>query len=271
MLDGLAQAFSESQRLRRHVAFLYEKGSIYLVTDGNLLFHGCIPLDPDGSFTQVSCDDTSYSGRDYLDFCDRIARRAWTQGDQDALDWMYYLWCGPHSPLSGRVVKTFERSFVADKAAWAEPRNPYYELSDKEEVAQAILHEFGLEGDHCRIINGHTPVRAKAGESPIRANGHKLVIDGGFCEAYHDTTGIAGYTLVSGSHDLRIKAHRPFRGIEAALDDNADIMSDSDVINRYDHQVLVGETDRGAVIREQIADLQALLAAYRDGAIPERV
>ena len=133
-----------------------------------------------------------------------------------------------------------------------------------------ILAEFGLAGPQCRIINGHTPVHVSEGEKPVRARGRKLIIDGGFCEAYHTTTGIAGYTLVSGSHDIRIKAHRPFRGIAAALDDNADIMSESDVICRYDHQVLVSETDRGAAIAEKIADLTMLIKAYEEGRIAER-
>ena len=270
MLDGLAQAFRESGRLRRHVGFLYERGSLYLVRDGNLLFHGCIPMRPDGGFETVVCEGEPRSGRAYLDFCDHIARRAWTQGDQAALDWMYYLWCGAHSPLSGRVVKTFERAFVRDRAAWKEPRDPYYELSDDEDTCVRILAEFGLAGPQCRIINGHTPVRVSEGEKPVRARGRKLIIDGGFCEAYHTTTGIAGYTLVSGSHDIRIKAHRPFRGIAAALDDNADIMSESDVICRYDHQVLVSETDRGAAIAEKIADLTMLIKAYEEGRIAER-
>ena len=270
VLDGLEDAFRESSRLQRHIAFMYERGSIYLVRDGNLLFHGCIPLEGDGSFSAVTIGGRPYRGREYLDFCDRIARRAWTRGDEFALDWMYYLWCGAHSPLSGRVVKTFERAFVSDPAAWVEPRDPYYTLSDEAGVATRILHEFGLDGPECRIINGHTPIRASSGESPVRANGRELIIDGGFCSAYHEKTGIAGYTLVSGSHALRIKAHRPFRGIEAALDDNADIMSDNDVIERYDHQVLVSETDAGERIRGQIADLEELLAAYEDGSIPEQ-
>lgn len=269
VLDGLRTAFRESGRLHRHVAFLYEQGSVYLVRDGNLLFHGCIPLEPDGTLSTVVCEGAPYRGRSYLDFCDRIARRAWTLGDQAALDWMYYLWCGAHSPLSGRVVKTFERSFVGDRHAWGEPRNPYFDLSDSPEVCARILAEFGLTGPDCRIINGHTPVRAAAGESPIRAGGRKLVIDGGFCNAYHKRTGIAGYTLVSGSHALRIKAHRPFLGVEAALDDNADILSDNDVIDRHTHQVLVAETDKGALIRSQIADLEALVRAFEQGTIPE--
>lgn len=271
VLQGLAAAFRDADRLHRHVAFLYEEGSIYRVCDGNLLLHGCVPLREDGSLQDVMCDGTPLSGRAYLDFCDRMARRAWTRGDQDALDWMYYLWCGAHSPLSGRVVKTFERAFVSDRAAWAEPRDPYFDLANRADVCERILAEFGLTGPECRIINGHTPVRAAAGESPVRAGGRRIIIDGGFCEAYHEKCGIAGYTLVSGSHDLRIKAHRPFLGIEAALDDNADIMSESDVIRRYDHQVLVGETDRGRELRRQIADLEDLLAAFLDGSIPEHL
>ncbi|MBP3885285.1 MAG: fructose-1,6-bisphosphatase [Olsenella sp.] len=270
VLDGLADAFRDSGRLRRHVGFLYEKGSLYLVHDGNLLLHGCIPMQADGTFSRVLCEGVPMAGKTYLDFCDHIARRAWAQGDQSALDWMYYLWCGAHSPLSGRVVKTFERAFVRDRAAWEEPRDPYYELSNDEDTCIRILAEFGLSGPQCRIINGHTPVRVAKGETPVRANGRKLIIDGGFCEAYHKTTGIAGYTLVSGSHDIRIKAHRPFRGIEAALDDNADIMSESDVICRYDHQVLVSETDRGKQIAEKIADLTLLIKAYEEGRIAER-
>ena len=270
LLHGIAQAFGESGRLHRHISFFYERGSLYLVRDGNLLFHGCIPMAKDGSFSRVMCNGELLSGRAYMDFCDHVARRAWSQGDQDALDWMYYLWCGAHSPLSGRVVKTFERAFVPDKAAWEEPRNPYYELSNDERACERILAEFGLAGPTCRIINGHTPVKASSGESPVRANGRKLVIDGGFCKAYHKKTGIAGYTLVSGSHDMRIKAHRPFDGIDSALDDNADIMSESDVICRYDHQVLVAETDRGDDIRERIEDLSHLVAAYREGLIVEK-
>ena len=160
---------------------------------------------------------------------------------------------------------------MSDRAAWKEPRDPYYELSDDEDTCVRILAEFGLAGPQCRIINGHTPVRVAEGETPVRANGRKLIIDGGFCEAYHETTGIAGYTLVSGSHDIRIKAHRPFRGIEAALDDNADIMSESDVICRYDHQVLVSETDRGGTISERIEDLTRLIGDYRQGRIAEQV
>lgn len=269
IVDKLANAFSQSDRLRRHVGFLYETGSIYLVHNGNLLFHGCLPLTPEGKFAHVACDDgVKRSGKDYLDFCDRIARRAWKTGEQEALDWMYYLWCGAHSPLSGRVVKTFERTFVEDEGCWKESNDPYFSLTQDPAICDAILQEFGL-GPEGHIINGHTPVKVRAGQSPVRAGGKLLVIDGGFAQAYHARTGIAGYTLVQSAHHLRIKAHRPFRNLDAALDTNADIMSETDVLERYDIPHLVGDTDKGIELREQIADLNELLRCYRSGELAE--
>jgi fructose-1,6-bisphosphatase-3 len=270
VMDGLVHAFASSGRLHRQIAFLYDKGSIYLVHNGNLLFHGCIPLEPDGSFSTVICGGIPYSGRAYLDFCDRIARKAWQTGDQMSLDWMYYLWCGAHSPLSGRVVKTFERTFVEDKECWKEPEDPYYSLTHDPEVCGKILEEFGLDGKRGHIINGHTPVRAIDGESPTRAGGRLLVIDGGFCQAYHKKTGIAGYTLISSPHHLRIKAHRPFQSVAAALVDNSDIQSETDVLENYSNTRHVSDTDNGEQIRAQIADLRALLSAYRSGTLAER-
>lgn len=270
VMDGLTSAFRESDRLRRHVGFLFEKGSIYLVRNGNLLFHGCIPLEEDGSFSPVLCEGVAYRGRAYLDFCDRIARRAWHQADQVSLDWMWYLWCGRHSPLSGRVVKTFERAFVKDRKTWVEPEDPYYRLTHDPAVCDRVLAEFGLSGSHSHIINGHTPVKAKSGESPMRAGGKLLIIDGGFCSAYHKKTGIAGYTLISGATGMRIKAHRPFQSVEAALDENADIESEVTVIEHEPRLLRIDDTDTGADIREQILELRALLEAYRSGVLPER-
>ena len=270
IVDGIAHAFAESDRLHRHVDFLYKKGSLYRIHDGNLLFHGCIPLTPDGGFADVPCGDhVLRHGRAYLDYCDAIARRAWNSGDQSALDWMYYLWCGAHSPLSGRVVKTFERTYVEDESTWAEPRDPYYALGNDPAVCTRILCEFGLDPEHGHIVNGHTPVIAQAGQSPVRAGGRMLVIDGGFAEPYHKKTGIAGYTLVTSSQHLRIKAHRPWRDLATALDTNADIMSETDVLERYHEPRRVGDTDTGAEIREQLADLHDLLDAYRSGALAE--
>ena len=271
VVRGLVKSFRASDRLRRHVAFLYEHGSLYLVRNGNLLFHGCIPLEADGTFSTVICEGYPYSGRSFMDFCDRIARRAWMQGDQNALDWMWYLWCGKHSPLSGRVVKTFERSLVDDRSAWEEPQDPYFYATRSSAVCEEILEEFGLSGEHSHIINGHKPVRAIDGESPIKGEGRLLVIDGGFCEAYHKQTGIAGYTLISTAESMRIKAHRPFMGIEAAIEDNADILSESTTIEREEPPLRIRDSNTGVRLMEQIDCLHQLLDAYRTGLVKERV
>lgn len=270
VMDGLVEAFRESDRLHRHAAFLFEKGSVYLVHNGNLLFHGCVPLEEDGSLSEVVGEGVPYRGKSYLDFCDRVARRAWHRGDQRALDWMWYLWCGRHSPLSGRVMKTFERTFVDDKRAWVEREDPYFKLTEKREVCEAILADFGLTGEHSHIVNGHKPVREREGESPIKGDARRLVVDGGFCEAYHKTTGIAGYTLISSADGLRIKAHRPFLSVEAALAANADILSNTTVIEREEPRLRVAETDHGRHLAADIADLHELLDCYRDGTIKER-
>ena len=272
VMDGLSAAFADSDRLRRHARFLFESGSVYKVCNGRLLFHGCIPLEADGSFSAVTSDGRAYRGRAYLDYVDRMARRAWTTGDQLALDWMWYLWCGSHSPLAGRVMKTFERAYVADEAAWKEPQDPYFDLTRDPEVAARVLAEFGLTGPRAHIVNGHTPVHEIDGDTPVRANGQLLVIDGGFCQAYHETTGIAGYTLIADARGLRLKAHRPFMGVKAALSGNVDIASAHEQVidDMRETPVRVADTDRGARIRGRIADLTALLTAYREGDLPER-
>lgn len=271
VMNGLVRSFRDSERLHRHVGFLFEEGSVYLIRNGNLLFHGCVPLEDDGALTTVIGDGKELRGKSYLDFCDRMARRAWHRGDQRALDWMWYLWCGRRSPLSGRVTKTFERTFVDDRSAWTEPEDPYFRLTEaSEEVCLRVLAEFGLTGTHSHIINGHKPVREREGESPIKGNARRLVVDGGFCEAYHKTTGIAGYTLIASAEGVRIKAHRPFLSVDAALAANADILSNTTVIEREDTPLRIADTDKGRQLSEQIADLHDLLDAYRDGTIKER-
>lgn len=270
VLDDLVTSFRESTRLRRHVEFLYQHGSIYLLYNGNLLFHGCIPLNEDGSFASVNCGKAGYlSGKQYLDFCDKIARQAWLNDDRNALDWMWYLWCGRRSTLSGRLVKTFERAFVCELDSWVEPQDPYYRLLDAPEVVNAILEEFGLDSKHGHIVNGHTPVRLGSGETPVHAGGKLLVIDGGFCSAYHERTGIAGFTLVTSSTGMRIKAHRPFLGVGAALDRNADIQSNTRILETEPWPLKIADTDTGNQIRSQIDELEQLLEAYRDGTIAE--
>lgn len=270
VMDNLMNAVRSSDKLRRHVGFLFEHGSTYLVHNGNVLFHACVPMNEDGSFCAVNHQGQMLSGRAYYDYADRLARRAWHEHDQVSLDWMWYLWCGRFSPLSGRVVKTFERTYFADRSTWEEPRDPYFSHTEDPAMCARVLEEFGADVESGVIINGHTPVHAAAGESPVKAGGRLVVIDGGFCQAYHSTTGIAGYTLIADPEGMRIKAHRPFGSIADVLDLNADIVSDDDRFQRNPRPLFIGDTDTGADIRGQIADLRALLDAYRTGEIPER-
>ena len=270
IVDKLVSEFTGSDHLRRHVELLFRHGSMYLVRNGNLLFHGCVPMNEDGTFASMNCEGTWRSGRDYLDFCDRIARRAWRDHDRAALDWLWYLWIGYRSPASGRYVKTFERSYLEDQATWAEPMDPYFTLTHEVSACDAILREFGVQPEHGHIINGHTPVKTKSGEKPIRAGGKLLVIDGGFCSAYHPRTGIAGYTLISSSRGMRLKAHEAFTTVAAAIERNADIQSETDHFARAERPIMVSDTDTGAEIRDQIQDLRLLLDAYRTGALEER-
>lgn len=270
VMDNLMNAVRSSDKLRRHVGFFFEHGSTYLVHNGNVLFHACVPMNEDGSFCAVNHQGQMLSGRAYYDYADRLARRAWHEHDQVSLDWMWYLWCGRFSPLSGRVVKTFERTYFADRSTWEEPRDPYFSHTEDPAMCARVLEEFGADVERGVIINGHTPVHAAAGESPVKAGGRLVVIDGGFCQAYHSTTGIAGYTLIADPEGMRIKAHRPFGSIADVLDLNADIVSDDDRFQRNPRPLFIGDTDTGADIRGQICDLRALLDAYRTGEIPER-
>ena len=269
IIDKLVQEFTGSDHLRSHVDFLYRHGSMYLVRNSNLLFHGCVPMSADGTFTNVNCLGTWRAGRDYMDFCDSIARRAWRTREQEALDWMWYLWVGHKSPASGRLVKTFERSYIADESTWAEPMDPYFELTREVPACDAIMREFGIVPGSGHIINGHTPVKTIKGESPIRADGRLLVIDGGFCQAYHPKTGIAGYTLIASSRGMRLKAHEAFKSVEEAIMRNADIQSETTRFDVPTRRLMVSDTDTGEEIRAQINDLRQLLEAYRTGQLPE--
>ncbi|MDY2777793.1 MAG: fructose-1,6-bisphosphatase [Collinsella sp.] len=271
IVDKLVSEFTSTDHLRRHIDFLYSHGSMYLVRNGNLLFHGCVPMNPDGTFSSVNCMGTWRSGRDYLDFCDEVARRAWRERDRDALDWMWYLWIGFKSPASGRLVKTFERSYIADRSTWVEPMDPYFTLTHDAGSCDAVMREFGIYPDRGHIINGHTPVKTKAGERPVRAQGKLLVIDGGFCAAYHPATGIAGYTLISSSRGMRIKAHEAFKSVEEAITRNADIQSETNSFEPCEQRIMVSDTDTGDEIRDQICDLRQLLDAYRSGLLPETI
>lgn len=269
IMDELEKLFRESEQLQRHVTFMYNHGSMYRKFNGNLLFHGCVPLDEDGNLKALHFGGRIYQGKSYMDYADSIARRAYFSDDrtQKELDFMWYLWCGSNSPLSGRVVKTFERTFLSDESTWKEPKNPYYRYQDSEPVCRMLLREFGLYSENSHIINGHTPIHVMEGENPLKANGRLIVIDGGFCKAYQKTTGIAGYTLIFNSHGMRLKSHQPFSGMEAALSENLDIDSQSQQVATLDKRLMVADTDTGEMLKEQIADLEDLLTAYREGLI----
>lgn len=271
IMKELQTDFLNSIRLQRHVRFLYEKGSMYRIYNENLLYHGCVPMDDEGNFQGVTMDGITYQGKAYLDYADKVARHAFSRHrtPQD-LDFMWYLWCGRLSPLCGRILKTFERTYLVDESTWEEPKNPYYKYYEEEKTCNMILREFGLYSDLSHIVNGHTPVLTGEGELPIRAGGKLLVIDGGFCTDYHKKTGIAGYTLIYNSHGLRIMAHQPFETIYKAMKENLDIESESQLIETEKARVMVKDTDIGKEIYEHITDLELLLQGYRSGEIKER-
>lgn len=269
VMDELRAAFTDSTRLKRHITFLYDKGGMYKRYNDNLLYHGCVPLREDGSLDEVDVLGRRFKGKALFDEADRVARRAFFARDnkRDEVDYMWYLWCGRQSPLCGRNIKTFERTFIDDRRAWHEEKNPYYRRYYREVTCDMILSEFGLTYSVAHIINGHTPVRTSKGELPIRANGRLLVIDGGFCKGYHKTTGIAGYTLIYNSHGLRLKAHEPFESVERAVRENSDIHSSSEIVETERRRVMVGDTDDGERIKREIDDLYELLELYRTGMI----
>lgn len=260
LLSELCRSFRNSGRLRQHIRFLCAKGSMYRCYNENLLYHGCIPLDEQGNFEGISIGDRIYKGKEYLDYADHVVRKVCLTGaDQSEADFMWYLWAAQTSPLSGRTIKTFEKMYLTDKEAVEEPRNPYYEFYNKEYICNMILREFGLYSPMSHIINGHTPVEVSSGEAPVRANGKLIIIDGGFCKAYHKKTGIAGYTLIYNSHCMRLKAHQPFESIQKVLEENKDIESSTDIFETEEKRIRVKDTDIGKKIREQIADLELLL------------
>ena len=275
LIHQLTLSFLHSEKLQRHVRFLYSKGSLYKIFNGNLLFHGCIPMAEDGSLLTFQADGKTLSGKAFLDYADLTARRAYYSAPGSAereagMDFLWFLWAGRNSPIFGRDrMATFERRFIADESTWAEPKNVYYQLYNDPAVCEALLREFGLEGPHCHIINGHVPVKSKKGESPRKGGGRLLVIDGGFCKAYQETTGIAGYTLIYNSACYRLVSHQPFVGREEAIRSSQDIASTSVVFERLETRLKIAGTDVGRQLQEQIDDLMSLLDAYRSGAIAE--
>ena len=278
VMERMQAAFEHSDKLQAHVKFLFAAGSMYLSVNGNLLYHGCIPMDEDGGFMELPLDvgdGRRPRGREALDAAERLVRqgyfaRAGSRARRDGQDLMYYLWCGPASPLFGKArMATFERYFVDDPEARSEHKNPYYALVDSEDAARRILAAFGLNPDTGHIINGHVPVQVKKGESPIHAGGRLLVIDGGLSRAYQSVTGIAGYTLIFTSHALLMVAHQPFESTTRAITDEQDIHSVQTVVEQMPRRLRIADTDQGARLRERIEDLTGLTEAFASGAIKE--
>jgi len=275
VVEKLNHSFIHSKKLQQHVRFLYSNGSIYLIHDGNLLYHGCIAMNEDGSFRSFNVDGQSFAGKAFLDRVDRLARQGYYATDnpdqkQYGMDAMWFLWCAPESPLFGKEkMATFERYFLADPVTHKEKRNAYYDLRDKEETARKILAEFGLDGETGHVINGHVPVKVVKGERPVKANGKLIVIDGAFSRAYQKETGIAGYTLISNSRGWLLAAHQPFESALKAVPGEIDIDSETEIIENHPERMCVCHTDQGKKIRQKINQLQELLEAYREGIIKE--
>ena len=277
ILDGLVRSFAESERLQRHVQFLYAHGAFYKICNGNLLYHGAVPMTEDGAFAAIRFEGVTRSGKQLFDYCDRRARQGYSAplGSPARLagqDFLWYLWCGAKSPLFGRsAMTTFERLYIADPAAHREIKDPYYRHIAHADTATRILQEFGLTGAGCHIVNGHVPVRAMEGESPIKGGGRLIIIDGGFCRAYHRRTGIAGYTLVYNSRGLILRTHQPFESVEKAIHEDEDITSQSEYIYTAPQRILVRDTDEGLRKQALIRDLCALVQAYQTGVLPQGV
>ena len=274
VLDKLVASFRQSEKLQQHVRFLYAKGSVYHIENGNLLYHGAVPMTEKGAFAAERFEGRLYAGRALMDYCDERARRGYyapegSAARQSGQDFLWYLWCGKLSPLFGRsAMTTFERLYVADKATHTEIKDPYYTWYNEESACRRILAEFGLPGS-CHIINGHVPVQEKNGESPIKGGGRLIVIDGGFCRAYHEKTGIAGYTLTYSSRDMSLRTHQPFVSAEKAITENIDIVSRENVLEQENRRVLVEDVDEGEILREKVHDLKQLVIAYQLGWIKE--
>ncbi len=273
VMNRLISSFVHCEKLQRHIRFLFTKGSIYKVYNGNLLYHGCVPLAPDGSFAKVLIYGKEYSGRKLYDILEYWARKGYFSkpGSKDKKrgeDILWYLWTGPCSPMFGKSRMTgFESIFIDDPAAKTEIKNTYYSRLEDCEIINRILAEFGLDGKTSHIINGHVPQQVKKGETPVKCGGKLLIIDGGFAAAYHEATGIAGYTLVSNSRCMRLVVHKKFENMQSAICNETDIVSETITVETFPQRKYMRDTEPGKAMMEHVADLEQLLAAYRDGSI----
>lgn len=279
LMSKIHSSFINSEKLRKHMHTLFTYGGMYLVCNSNLLFHASVPLNEDGSFKHIKLLGTEYWGKSLLDKVDQLVRMAYFDEDSEdetekafAKDYLWYLWCGKNAPLFDKdKMATFESYFLKEKELSKEEKGYYYTLRNDEKICNAILDEFGVTGPHTHIINGHVPVKTSKGESPLKANGKLIVIDGGFSKAYQPTTGIAGYTLVYHSHGMQLVQHQPFQSTQKAIEEGKDIKSTNFIVEFNSQRMMVKDTDKGRFLATQIEDLRKLLVAYRAGLIKERI
>ena len=275
VVASLMSYFANSEKLRKHMRCMYANGSLYLVRNSNLLYHGSVPLNADGSFMKVKIQGAEYSGKRLFDKIDQIVRQAYFEEKRPrekrfGQDFIWYLWCGPSSPPFDKDrMTTFERYFLSEKETHKETKGHYYYLKDNQVLCELILKEFGIEDKVSHIINGHIPVKTTKGESPIKAGGKLLVIDGGYSKAYQPETGIAGFTLIYNSHGLQLVQHQPFESTIKAIEEGDDIISETTVLEFSNKRRLVRDTDIGKILMHQIEDLTKLLEAYRSGYLKE--
>lgn len=276
LVGKLHRSFMISDKLRRHMTTMMNHGAIYNISNSNLMFHASVPLNADGSLKEIEILGNKAKGKDLLNSIGMLMRAAFNNDSPEdihdyAIDYYWYLWCGPDSPLFDKEkMTTFERYFIADKATHEEPKGFYYILREREEVVDSILDSFGVTGTHRHIINGHVPVKAGKGEQPVKANGKLMVIDGGFAKAYHTTTGIAGYTLVFHSRGFELVQHEPFSSTEEAIRLGTDIKSTTQLVELSKNRLRVRDTDKGKELQSQIDELRELLYAYRNGMMKTR-
>ena len=275
VVKKLVKSFKNSEKLQRHIQFLYSKGNIYKIFNDNLLIHGCVPMNEDGDFVTECIDGKELKGKEYLDYIEKIAREGYFEKEnsekkENGKDFLWYLWCGKNSPIFCKdKMKTFERYYLNEKETWEEIKNPFYNFENDENISIKVLKEFGIDTSKGHIICGHIPVKFKAGESPIKANGKLFIIDGGLSKAYQKTTGIAGYTLRYSSYGLTLVAHEPFTSRENAIINETDLHSEKQLVEKVERKK-IKDTDKGNELKSQINDLKKLLKAYRSGIISEK-
>jgi len=272
IIEGFEHSFKNSEKIKKHLNFLFSKGSIYLCYNGNLLYHGCIPLDENGDFSVFVHNNKKYSGKGYMDFCDKQLRKAYKDKNEGKSDFAWYLWCSPYSPLFGKKnMATFERMYIDDQEAHREEKQPYFDLWNDEKICNKIMAEFDINSENGHIINGHIPVKFKDGESPIKANGKLILIDGGMSTTYRKQTGIAGYTLIYNSYGLAITSHLPFESVNVIVEQNCEMVSQKYVVEEVGTRLLVQDTDNGKRISDTVDDLNNLMFLYESGVIAEKL